>query len=427
MNVEARTTLNEIEQGMCDVASIQLGFPRDEVRPNSRLIEDLHCDSLDVVELFLALEDRFQVSLPLDPENPVGKSVFTRRPFRLCDLAEIIYLQPGSDRTDRRSARHIRHQEGADADVLFTQLSGRWTADSRKSADLLFESLESANHRPRFRRRSDGMQCVLLPSAEIQIGCSDFRVCRDEGPVHVVQLSSFLMDLEPVSTTAFCRFLNSVQASNECLRDWILLDATDDRIRQMQIVREASEWRPVAGTETMPMVLVSWYGASAYSLWANNSDWSRYGTSTEFLPSEAQWEFAAQGAFSDTASSAPNHPPFICGRHEHGNSYEADTMPMAPVHHPAGVSTFGLHHMAGNVWEWCRDWYDEDFYNRAEASGLNPVNTAKSGLRSERGGSWVGAAELCRTTYRRGRAPEARGRCLGFRCVSSVESLPAEV
>jgi len=102
-------------------------------------------------------------------------------------------------------------------------------------------------------------------------------------------------------------------------------------------------------------------------------------------------------------------------------TYRADTLPMADVNEPLGVSQFGLHHMAGNIWQWCRDWYDAAFYQRAEATAANPVNRTPTQVRSERGGSWVGPAELCRSSYRRGRPIAARGRCLGFRCIGSAK------
>lgn len=423
MTKNVRFDLDIIEQRVCDVASRQLDIPRNEVRPESRLIEDLRCDSLDAVELIMALEDEFLVTIPNDSLNPVGKSVFARQPFRISDLAEIVYLQQGTGMPERNGWRRQVVTDPNCPLKPFSQLSGHWSANESNQKQPLFETLGSQNGIPPFRRRSDGMRCALLPSAKTTIGNERPESQSDERPIHAVQLDSFLIDTEPVSTTAYCRFLNSVEANEMNLLDWFLLDSADDRIGQMPVVLAGNEWCPADGAETLPMVLVSWYGANAYSLWANGAQWSRYDSHEGFLPSEAQWEYAAQGAFPEAASHEPSAPLFVYGQHERGACYDASTMPMASVHFPIGLSSFGLHHMAGNVWQWCRDWYAEDFYKRPESRCANPVNTIESGVRSERGGSWVGPIELCRTSYRRGRAPIARGRCLGFRCISHVKHL----
>ena len=267
------------------------------------------------------------------------------------------------------------------------------------------------------------MRCTLLPAAEVSLGSDDPAGPRDERPSHSVRVDSFLIDAEPVSTTAYCRFLNSVEATEKEWLDWFQLAADDDRIRQMPIVLADGIWQPVVGSETLPMVLVSWFGANAYSLWANGKQWIEYQTNSDFLPTEAQWEYAASGAYDRSAAAEHEDPGFVYGQHERGNDYEANTMPMAAVHAPAGLSKFHLHHMVGNVWHWCRDWFAEDFYQRPESQTANPINSLETGIRSERGGSWVGPIELCRPTYRRGRSPEVRGRCLGFRCVSPIESI----
>lgn len=421
---DARLDLSSVEQRVCDIASKQLGIPRGEVLLSSRLIEDLRCDSLDLMELFMELEDEFLVTIPNGPTNPVGKSVFTRQPFRLSDVAEVVYLQQGSGKPERK---RIQRPRGPDSDcsaLPFSQLSGRWQIDSCAQADPLLEPLESQNGVRQFRRRSDGMRCVLIPAAETQIGSDGHGAHADEQPTHIVQLDAFLIDAEPVSTTAFCRFLNSVETSATELLDWFQLDPGDDRTAQMPVLYSEDRWRPVDGAETFPMVLVSWFGANAYSLWVNGAGWKQYDSQNGFLPSEAQWEYAAQQAWPESSSFESGEARLVCGQHERGTVYTASTMPMAPVHSPIGVSSFGLHHMAGNVWQWCRDWFAHDFYQRPDSREVNPVNTIETGVRSERGGSWVGPGEICRTTYRRGRVPNARGRCLGFRCISSVESLP---
>jgi formylglycine-generating enzyme required for sulfatase activity len=273
---------------------------------------------------------------------------------------------------------------------------------------------------------------MLIPSASVEIGCDSSVSYPDEKPHHVVEIDAFLIDAEPVSTTAYSRFLNSVGVvSPELLADWFVLDPEDDRNEHMLLEESGSGWRPLPGAEQWPMILVSWYGANAYSLWANGRDWRCYRTDhgaepESFLPTEAQWEYAARGARHRAfpwGEEPPSPDRMRYGQHRKGISYRAETLPMADVNAELGMSPFGLHHMAGNVWHWCRDWYDEAFYSRPESSEPNPANRTPSKVRSERGGSWIGPPDLCRSSFRRGRPPAARGRCLGFRCIGSVRGV----
>jgi acyl carrier protein len=432
MNQIARLRLADVEQRVCDIASEELGICRDAIWPDSAILEDLHCDSLDMVELFMEVEEAFQVTLPDQAADPVTKAVFTRQPFRLADLAELVYLRQGTGAPKRTTWRQPSVPSQPAPALPFTHLDGRWQKSMANGQPLL-EPLHNGGPTKQFRRRSDGLRRLLLPSAEVEIGCDLPDACPDERPKHVVELDSFLIDAEPVSTTAYCRFLNSIgELGPELLSDWFVLDPEDDRVQHMLIERSGSEWQPLPGSERWPMILVSWYGANAFSLWANGKSWTNYRGESgfaaySFLPSEAQWEYAARGARYRSfpwGEAQPSSDHMVFGRHRKGASNSADTLPMANVNAPLGMSPFGLHHMAGNVWQWCRDWYDETFYQRPQARDSNRVNETRSRVRSERGGSWIGPADLCRSSYRRGRPPHARGRCLGFRCISSVKDVP---
>jgi formylglycine-generating enzyme len=163
MTTEAHLQLAEVQQRVCDITSEQLGIARNTISPRDRLIEDLRCDSLDLVELFMELEEAFRVTLPSDPPNSAYKAVFTRQPFRLSDIAELVYLQQGTGTPQRKRWRRAVPERPLAASVPFTQLSGRWEGLSTGGVGL-FERIDSDQSFPQYRRRSDGMRCVLVPS-----------------------------------------------------------------------------------------------------------------------------------------------------------------------------------------------------------------------------------------------------------------------
>jgi acyl carrier protein len=421
------TNLDSIVYQVRVIASEQFGLRLDQVRPESRLIEDLNCDSLDMIELIMEIEEQFGISMPDTSEDPIYKAVFTRRPFRIQDFAEIVMHQLQTRRLGQPIEWVFPQSPAPTRCVPFTQCGMLDAPDD----DLpLLEPIgcDERGH-SMFRRRTDGMRCVMVPEAICEIGHNGAQ--RDERPQHSACISRFIIDCEPVSVIAFCRFLNSVRVHDDrVLRDWFLTSDDDHRVEHVPVVSVDGAWQPrTARAGEWPMIMVSWHGANAYSRWANRVDWRDYrkrflfapGRST--LPSEAQWEYAARGAQYceyPWGSAEPTTTLAQFGLHRRGHSYAFDDLPIAPVNAALGVSPFGLLHMAGNVWHWCADSYDPDFYTKPEALVRDPLNDAESGNRSERGGSWIGAGVLLRSSYRRGRAPSARGRCLGFRCTSAV-------
>jgi acyl carrier protein len=424
----SQCSLAEVGVRVCLIVAEQLGLAKKHVHLDLRLIEDLHCDSLDLIELLMEIEDEFGIELGVESPDPVVKAVFTRSPFRLSDLAEAVYVQQGRPRI--KAPRRWKRVEPATLHLAaFTQLGGREIANRDLRHE--YESLgKNACGCRQFRRRLDGMVCVEVPAAEPVIGSDAVDALEDERPAHRVQLDAFLMDIEPVSTTAHSRFLNSAGVEDAAvLQEWFQLPAEDHR-RHHELLRKdpAGEWGPLPGTERFPMVLVSWYGANAYSLWAHRQDFRSYRDEKgrmSRLPSEAQWEYAAQGA---AAAAYPwgDEPPTPqrarFAQHRPGTTYRPETMPMAEVQEELGMSSFGLRHMAGNVWQWCGDGYRKDFYLSEKAREPNVV-APPAPIRSERGGSWVGPGFLCRSSFRRGRVPTAKGRCLGFRCVTDHATL----
>ncbi|MEQ8791501.1 MAG: SUMF1/EgtB/PvdO family nonheme iron enzyme [Pirellulaceae bacterium] len=134
------------------------------------------------------------------------------------------------------------------------------------------------------------------------------------------------------------------------------------------------------------------------------------------LPTEAEWEYACRGgsttkySFGASDTSLKDHAWFEV------NAWDVDEK----YAHSVGqkrANAFGLYDMHGNVWEWCQDWYGEDYY--ANSPGNDPRGPSEGSYRVYRGGGWSPAAWDCRSAFRSGYNPSLRISILGFRVALS--------
>jgi len=164
-----------------------------------------------------------------------------------------------------------------------------------------------------------------------------------------------------------------------------------------------------------PVVLVSWEDAQAFVAWLNERGDGRY-----FLPTEAQWEYACRAGgfgifcYGDLAALLEEYGCYRSNAVEASAPYPVEVGSRKP-------SAWGLYDMHGNVGEWCRDWYDERYYEYSP--GRDPAGPEAGVYRVVRGGSWYSEDAFCRSAARTRVAPHYRYFVLGFRvCRESGEA-----
>ena len=166
-----------------------------------------------------------------------------------------------------------------------------------------------------------------------------------------------------------------------------------------------------------PVINVSWNDATAYCAWLQET------TVINFrLPYEAQWEFACRAGTTtpfNTGDNLTTDQANYNGNYPYNKNpkgkYLKKTMPVGSY----PPNAWGLCEMHGNVWEWCRDWYGEEYYDECKKQGLveNPTGPGDGSDQVLRGGSWCDVARYCRCADRSTNGPYYRGTSVGFRLV----------
>jgi formylglycine-generating enzyme required for sulfatase activity len=253
---------------------------------------------------------------------------------------------------------------------------------------------------------------VRIPAGEFEMGDHFDDGHNDDLPTHTVSLDDFYIELYEVTNAQYATFLNAMgQHIGNSGHIWLDIDDGDALIEFV-----GDQYRSKPGFENRPAVEVSWYGAAAYAQWAEKR-----------LPTEAEWEKAARGGLVGR-----RYPWGDKITHDNANYSGAEGSDKWDETAPVGSfppNGYGVYDMAGNVFEWCMDEYDSNFY---EAS---PTNNPASGRvvafvdndfadletrRVCRGGSWDSDSYRLRVATRNGFDLENTSGGVGFRCVVSV-------
>ena len=285
-----------------------------------------------------------------------------------------------------------------------------------------------------------GMKLKLIPAGEFMMGSSKSaaEIARlfdskaeyytDEHPPHRVQITRpYYLGAHEVTKGQFAKFVSEKGYKTEAEQDGEGGYGWNESTGKFEGRDPKYTWRFTGFdyNDDHPVVNVTWNDAVEFCKWLSQKEGRTYR-----LPTEAEWEYACragtttmyqQGNDSEGLAAVGNVSdasakekfsdwPTISGR----DGY-VFTAPVGRFR----ANDFGLFDLHGNVYEWCSDWYAEDYYGSSLKS--DPPGPPTGSLRVNRGGSWYFSARYCRSAYRNRGTPSLRRSSLGFRVSSSVK------
>jgi formylglycine-generating enzyme len=246
-----------------------------------------------------------------------------------------------------------------------------------------------------------GMRFALIPAGTFLMGSPKGEKGRSpaEGPQHEVRITRpFYLGVFPVTQLEYR----------------LAVGKSPSHFGRRRAEGKALE------TDAFPVESVSWHAAIELCRRLPRKRGER--GRTYRLPSEAEWEYACRAGaafyqtyhFGDSLTDQANfdgHYPTGATRRKMKGPYLRRTCPVGSY----PPNAFGLYDLHGQVWEWCSDWFDTEYYARSPAD--DPPGPAQGTERTIRGGCWDGKAAVCRTAYRIGYASEYTHRYVGVRVV----------
>ncbi len=240
---------------------------------------------------------------------------------------------------------------------------------------------------------------VLINEGPFLMGSNNLTAA--EQPIHRVDLAAYYIGKFEVTNAQFRAFCDATA------RPYPVAEWSPDGETTLAYLKERPGY---------PVVGINWEDAVAYCQWLSQQTGKKYR-----LPTEAEWEKAARGGVEGQSYPWGNEEFNSSGiyRANCGSDYDNDRIRKQDGFlYTAPIGSFppngyGLYDMAGNVWEWCADYYDENYYSQSPAK--SPAGPNSGERRVLRGGSWFGGPQHLQCAARLWNYPRIRYASTGFR------------
>jgi formylglycine-generating enzyme required for sulfatase activity len=364
----------------------------------------MHPDPLERLESVRAFQAALAPALPAEPPpvelapeaTPRRAAPYKRWALLLAGAALIIALIAGLFLVGRSTFGMIAARLATSTPTSIPPTETSTKAPTRTSTPLLPSATSSATLSPSpsptvFQNQITddfGVPMVYIPAGSFLMGSA--FMTSDESPQHTVSLDAYYIDLYEVTNG---RYAECVQAG-VCQPPEKLSSPT----------RSTYYGNPAYAN--YPVIYVTWSMAVDYCEWRGAR-----------LPTEAEWEKAARGEDGRTYPWGEDINCNLANIWDQKSFCPGDTTEVGS--YPNSASPYGLLDMAGNVWEWVSDWYDENYYANSPSS--NPTGPETGYLRVLRGGSWEGGVLHARTMTRGRNIPTKGYNYVGFRCAISAK------
>lgn len=253
---------------------------------------------------------------------------------------------------------------------------------------------------PKQHSEKDQIKFIFVSGGQYTMGDFAGEGSRDEKPTHPVKLSNFYISETEVTFGQFKTFVKKKKYITDAENQgWAYIYSDNGWEKK----NEASWKKPgFPPNDALPVVCVSWNDAKNFCNWKHGR-----------LPTEAEWEYVARDQGKNilypTGKNRISGLANIAGRN--GKDIWRDVSPVKSF----PPNQLGLYDLAGNVWEWCNDWFDKYYYGKSPI--YNPSGPKYGRRRILRGGSWGSTSIFCRTSNRYSADPEERYSTVGFRVV----------